>query len=218
MDFKTAKEIVLALKEIAKNIQGDKSSNTNNNSDNTDNNSDNNKDDLQYSVFIDPYADSYGTLYGTIMFKDLIENLVFEEQDVSYLGFVKDKTSEIAAYNPLHNLGELENSEVLIECFNKSIDVINELFDKYEQLEEFISSNILLSIIICNQSENRGSTSFSNRRPESVPESYCFIEKNKDNDSFKLNFVNLHDNVTALCDTTTKFDEASLIYTQEDQL
>lgn len=40
MDFKTAKEIVLALKEIAKNIQGDKSSNTNNNSDNKDESND----------------------------------------------------------------------------------------------------------------------------------------------------------------------------------
>lgn len=215
MDFKTAKEIVLALKEIAKNIQGDKSSNTNNDSNNTNNDSDNNKDDLQYSVFIDPYADSYGTLYGTIMFKDLIENLTFEE-DVSMLGFKGREVNGNMMYKPLLELGELENSEVLIECFNKSIDVINELFNKYNQLEEFISSRIVLSIIICNQSENREGTSFSNRRPESVPESYCFIEKYKDSDSFKLNFVNLHDNVTALCDTTTKFDEASVIYTQED--
>ena len=208
MDFKTAKEIVLALKEIAKNIQSDKSSNTNNDSNN-------NKDDLQYSVFIDPYADSYGTLYGTIMFKDLIENLTFEG-DVSMLGFKGAEINGNMMYKPLLELGELENSEVLIECFNKSIDVINELFNKYNQLEEFISSRILLSIIICNQSENRDGTIFSNRRPESVPESYCFIEKDKDSDSFKLNFVNLHDNVTALCDTTTKFDEASVIYTQED--
>ena len=211
MDFKSAKEIVLALKEIAKNIQGDKSSNTNNNSGN---NSDNNKDDLQYSVFIDPYGDSYGTLYGNIMFKDLIENLTFEG-DVSMLGFKGLEVNGNMMYKALLELGELENSEVLIECFNKCIDVINELFNKYDQLEEFISSRIVLSIIICNQSENRH-TSFSNRRPGSEPESYCFIEKYKDSDSFKLNFVNLHDNVTALCDTTTKFDEASVIYTQED--
>lgn len=39
MDFKSAKEIVLALKEIAKNIQSDKSSN--NNSDNNENESNN---------------------------------------------------------------------------------------------------------------------------------------------------------------------------------
>lgn len=38
MDFKAAKEIVLALKEIAKNIQGDKSSN--NNSDNNERSND----------------------------------------------------------------------------------------------------------------------------------------------------------------------------------
>lgn len=207
MDFKTAKEIVLALKEIAKNIQGDKSSNTNNNSDNN--------NDLQYSVFIDPYGDSYGSIHGSIMFKDLIENLAFEE-DVSYLGFKGHEVNGNMIYEPLLKLGELENSEVLIECFNKSIDVINELFNKYEQLEEFISSRICLAIIICNQSKNRGATSFSNRRPQSEPEAYCFIEKYKDNDSFKLEFVNLHDNVTALCDTTTKFDEASVIYTQED--
>lgn len=214
MDFKTAKEIVLALKEIAKNIQSDKSSNTNNGSDNANNGSDNNNDDLQYSVFIDPQNDSYGTLDGVIMFKDLIENLTFEG-DVSTLGF-NVIPGKMVTYEPLQNLGELENSEVLIECFNKSIDVINELFNKYDQLEEFNSSRIVLSIIICNQSENRGGTSFSNRRPESVPESYCFIEKYKDSDSFKLEFVNLYDNVTALCDTTTKFDEASVIYTQED--
>lgn len=209
MDFKTAKEIVLALKEIAKNIQSDKSSNTNNDSDN-------NKDDLQYSVMINPYGDSYGSIYGSIMFKDLIENLVFEEQDVGSLGFLKDKTSKTAIYNPLHNLGELENSEILIKCFNKCIDVINELFNKYDQLEEFISSGICLAIIICNQSKNRGSTSFSNRRPGSEPEAYCLIEKYKDNDSFKLEFVNLYNNVKALCDTTTKFNETSVIYTQED--
>lgn len=37
MDFKTAKEIVLALKEIAKNIQGDKSSNNSDNNENESN-------------------------------------------------------------------------------------------------------------------------------------------------------------------------------------
>lgn len=210
MDFKTAKEIVLALKEIAKNIQGDKSNNTNNNSGN---NSDNNND-LQYSVFIDPYADSYGTLYGTIMFKDLIENLTFEG-DVTMLGFKEDNTSEILTYKALEKLGELENSEVLIECFNKSIDVINELFNKYEQLEEFDSSLIVLSIIICNQSENRRGYDFSNRT-NSTPEACCSIKKYKDSNSFTLEFRNSDYDVLALCDTTTKFDENSLIYTQED--
>lgn len=208
MDFKAAKEIVLALKEIAKNIQGDKSSNTNNDSDN-------NKNDLQYSVMINPYSDSYGSIYGTIMFKDLIENLVFEEQDVSCLGFLKDKTSEIATYNPLHNLGELENSEILIKCFNKSIDVINELFNKYEQLEEFYSSTINLAIIICNQSESNNA-SFSNRIASSMPETYCYIEKSKNNDSFKLYFINPYQvNRSADCKTTNKFDETSVISENE---
>lgn len=206
MDFKAAKEIVLALKEIAKNIQSDKSSN-NNNSDN--------KDNLEYSVFINPHSDSYGTVYGTIMFKDLIENLAFEEQDVSCLGFLKDKTSENKAYNPLHNLGELENSEILIKCFNKSIDVINELFNKYEQLEEFYSSTINLAIIICNQSETNNS-SFSNRISSSTPETYCYIEKSKNSDSFKLRFINPYQvNRSADCDTTDKFDETSVIYENE---
>lgn len=212
MDFKTAKEIVLALKEIAKNIQGDKSSNTNN----SDNNNSDNNDDLQYSVLRSPDMDSYGILYGTIMFKDLIENLVFEEQDLGSLGFLKDKTSEIATYNPLHNLGELENSEILIKCFNKSIDIINELFDKYEQLEEFDGSSIELGIIICNQSENIGGTYFSNRYRYSVTDSYCYIGKSKDSDFYRLRFVNAYDtNRSVDCNTTTKFDETSVIYTQE---
>lgn len=209
MDFKTAKEIVLALKEIAKNIQGDKSSNSNDNSDN-------NKDDLQYSVMINPYSDSYGSIYGSIMFKDLIENLVFEEQDVGSLGFLKDKTSEIAAYNPLHNLGELENSEILIKCFNKSIDAINELFNKYEQLEEFISSRICLAIIICNQSENNNNGYFSNRATNMIPESYCSIEKTNGSDYFRLQFSNAFvNNRYAECRTSTKFDETSVISEDE---
>lgn len=207
MDFKAAKEIVLALKEIAKNIQGDKSSNNNN--------SDNN-DDLQYSVLRSPDMDSYGTLYGTIMFKDLIENLVFKEQDLGSLGFLKDKTSEIATYNPLHNLGELENSEILIKCFNKSIDIINELFDKYEQLEEFNGSTIELGIIICNQSENIGGTYFSNRYRNSTTDSYCYIRKSKDSDFYRLCFINAYDtNRSVDCKTTTKFDETSVIYENE---
>ena len=213
MDFKTAKEIVLALKEIAKNIQGDKSSNTNNNSGN---NSDNNKDDLQYSVLRSPDMDSYGTLYGAIMFKDLIENLVFEEQDLGSLGFLKDKTSEIATYNPLHNLGELENSEILIKCFNKSIDIINELFDKYEQLEEFNGSSIELGIIICNQSENIGGAYFSNRYRYSTTDSYCYIGKSKDSDFYRLRFINTYNtNRSVDCNTTDKFDENSVISENE---
>lgn len=208
MDFKAAKEIVLALKEIAKNIQSDKSSNNNDNSDN--------KDNLEYSVFINPHSDSYGTVYGTIMFKDLIENLVFEEQDVGSLGFLKDKTSETAIYNPLHNLGELENSEILIKCFNKSIDAINELFNKYDQLEEFVSSRICLAIIICNQSENNNNGYFSNRSTNRTPESYCSIEKTKGSDYFILEFSNAFvNNRDAECITSTKFDETSVIYENE---
>ena len=205
MDFKTAKEIVLALKEIAKNIQSDKSSNTDNNS----GNNSNNNDDLQYLLLIDPRNDSYGTLSGTIIFKDLIENLTFEG-DVSKLGYTNFPNST----ESLENLGELENSEVLIECFNKSIDVINELFNKYDQLEEFSSSRIVLSIIICNQSEDRGSTSFSNRIPNSHPETYCYIEKYKDAGSSTLEFLNLNGSTKAICNTTTKFDENSVIYTE----
>lgn len=210
MDFKTAKEIVLALKEIAKNIQGDKSSNTNNDSDN-------NKDNLQYSVMINPYSDSYGTVYGTIMFKDLIENLTFEEQDVSNLGFIKDNSAELPTYNPLRNLGELENSEVLIKYFNKTVDVINELFNKYDQLEEFYSSTINLAIIICNQSETNNA-SFSNRQSSLIPETYCYIEKNKDTNYFHLQFINPYVvNSSAYCNTTDKFDESSLISTHDDE-
>lgn len=201
MDFKTAKEIVLALKEIAKNIQSDKSSNTNDDSDN-------NNDDLQYSVLINPHNDSYGNLYGIIMFKDLIENLLFEEQSIDRLGFHKNSAETF------ENLGELENSEILIKCFNKTIDVINELFNKYDQLEEFYSSTIILSILIGNQSEN---PYYSNLKNGQVPETCCFITKNKDSEVFKLQFdIKENYNKHALCDTTTKFDENSLIYTQED--
>lgn len=207
MDFKTAKEIVLALKEIAKNIQSDKSSNTDNNS----GNNSNNNDDLQYLLLIDPRNDSYGTLSGTIIFKDLIENLTFEG-DVSKLGYTNFPNST----ESLENLGELENSEVLIKCFNKTIDVINELFNKYEQLEEFHSSYIELGIIICNQSEYRDSP-FSNRINNATrPETYCYIRKNKDTGSSTLGFLNLNGFTKALCDTTTKFDENSVIYTQEN--
>ncbi len=196
IDFKTAKEIVLALKKIAANISSDKSNSNNNNNNNTDTNTDTNNDGLNYVIFNQTDL-GYG-MFESSMFFTLENNDLDNIKNNVYTG--NEST-----------LGELFASDTLIKLFNKAIEHINYMINE----RGYTTGDVYMVYNMDNNDGNQSDGVYGNLKRvlgNTIVSSDLNI-RIENGETYKLTFKNSNEEVIAWATTTTIFDENTPITT-----